>query len=295
MTSRERGLLVVFLGAVVVIGGGGAFHFLFLKPYNALRNRMLTAQKDIDAKTEEIKTEEDEIKRAERMDPRQIHWEYTSIPDSPSRDRETLRTHISDERVRYESYLFDLLKESGFQGISTASKDIDSLNVPLYANKLPVYTRLTYTVEAKASFTSIVKMFKAFYEANKLHQIREFKIRKPPLPGGGNRGQRSARLAPAAPGTPGVPKGAVPQVGPDRGATNNILDVNMTVEALIVTGAKPPEGARPPMTRRAGPPPRSGATGRARAGATRTPTGSGSTARKPRSSRPRRPPPPSAS
>jgi hypothetical protein len=231
MTSRERVLVIVFLTAVTVLGGGGMFHLFFLKPYNALRTRLQVAQKEIDAKKAEIKSEEDEIRHAEKLDPRLTRWDTYSLPDTTNRETEKLQRHVSDERVKYESYLFELLKESGFQGISTASKEADARSVPQYANKLPVYTRLTYTVEAKASFNSVVKMFKTFYGAEKLHQVREFKIRKPLLQNV-NRGP-----APVGP----IVRAADGQNGPDRG----LLDVTMTVEALIVTGAKPREARKP--------------------------------------------------
>src|SRR5260370_5451618 len=231
MSSRERLLVIVFLGAVALLGGGGLFHLFFLKPYNALRTRLQVAQKEIDAKKAEIKSEEDEISRAEKLDPRLTRWEKYSLADTTNRDPEKLQRHVSDERVKYESYLFELLKEAGFQGISTASKEADARTVPQLANKLPVYTKLTYTVEAKATFNSVVKMFKAFYGAEKLHQVREFKIKKPLL--------QSANRGPG-PGGPGAPGGADGQAGPDRG----LLDVTMSIEALIVTGAKPREARK---------------------------------------------------
>jgi hypothetical protein len=231
MTSRERVLVILFLGAVVLLGGGGLCHLCFLKPYSALRTRLQVAQKEIDAKKAEIKSEEDEISHAEKLDPRLTRWDTYSLPDTTNRDPEKLQRHVSDERVKYESYLFELLKEAGFQGISTASKEADARSVAQFANKLPVYTRLTYTVEAKASFNSVVKMFKAFYGAEKLHQVREFKIRKPLL-ANANRGTN--------PGGPGAPGGADGQGGPDR----SLLDVTMNVEALIVTGAKPREARK---------------------------------------------------
>ncbi len=244
MTPRERVLVITFLGASLVIGGWGMFHIFFWKPYSNLNARLQTARNDIDAKNDEIVIEERDIHRAQERDPRLARWEKVSLPDSPSRDADTLQRHVSQERVEYERELSELLKKAGFQNISTAAKPVNSVGVPLQLNKTPLFTRLAYTVEAKATFKAVVDMLEAFHREEKLHLVREFKLRKPQtaapvvrVPGGpggpGFPGAPGVPGAPVVPGAPGLPGGQNPQGGREAG----LLDVTMTVEALIVTGA----------------------------------------------------------
>jgi hypothetical protein len=235
MSSRERTLMVVFLAAVLVIGGGGGFHIFFWKPYSALQARLDAANKDIATKTTEKDREEKEIQRIEGLDPRLTRWETVSLPATTSRDSDKLERHISQEVVDYEAWLSAMLKDAGFQSISTAAKKVDNRAVPTFANKTPIYTKLAFTVEAKATFKSVVQMFEDFYRAEKLHQVRDFKVRR-------------AQTRDPIGQQPGQPPGVQPQPGGNQGQgrdrSQSLLDVNMTVEALIVNGAKTRE-ARP--------------------------------------------------
>ncbi len=76
-----------------------------------------------------------------------------------------------------------MFKEARFQSPSTAAKPVlyhvEGKDTPqLAANKIPTYTKLSYTIEAKASLNNIVDLLDNFYRAEKLHQVREFKVRR---------------------------------------------------------------------------------------------------------------------
>src|ERR1700730_8552559 len=73
------------------------------------------------------------------------------------------------------------------------------------ATKKPIYTRLTFTVLAHADLASLVKMLEGFYRTGLLHQIKTFSVQRPLTVGAQDR--------------------------------PNDLDINLTIEALIVSGA----------------------------------------------------------
>jgi hypothetical protein len=84
--------------------------------------------------------------------------------------------------------------------------------------KKPVYTRLAFTVQGHATLESLVKMLEDFYRTSLLHQVKNISIQRPVT------------------------------VGPQQ--KQGELDVNLTVEALIVNGAENRQRLMPGVDRR---------------------------------------------
>jgi hypothetical protein len=124
--------------------------------------------------------------------------------------------------------------------------------VPQLANKVPAYTRLAFTIEGQANLPAVVKAMEEFYRSERLHQIRNFRLRKPvtagtpadaPAETPAPTGDAAAQAGPGGNRGPGGPGGTRGPGGPGgRGNTNqrgrDVLDVSMTVEVLIVNGAE---------------------------------------------------------
>jgi hypothetical protein len=84
---------------------------------------------------------------------------------------------------------------------------VDAKSVPMLPGKKePIYTRITFTVQADATMASIVRMMEQFYKTPLLHQIKNLTLQR----------QLTATTTQAR---------------------TNELRVQMTIEALVVTGA----------------------------------------------------------
>jgi hypothetical protein len=100
------------------------------------------------------------------------------------------------------------MRESAFAPGSftiTPGKQIQARNVPM-VGKNPVYQKLDYAVHVYTSLENLVTFLEHFYRTNLLHQIKTMTIQRPLTP------------------------------GPGQQPTD--LDVNFTVEALIIDGAE---------------------------------------------------------
>jgi len=111
-------------------------------------------------------------------------------------------------RREYEDELSKMLRQSGFEAgsFSVTPKPIDTKTSPTLAkNKPPIFNRLVFTVQAKGELINVVEFMEKFYKVRLLHQIRNFNLQRP--------------------------------VTPDRNRANE-LDVNMTIEALVLDVAE---------------------------------------------------------
>jgi hypothetical protein len=108
----------------------------------------------------------------------------------------------------YEKYLTDLLRLADFApgALSVTPRPLDTKSSPTLPGKGPVYTKLAFQVQARGSLESLVRMMEHFYRTNLLQQVKTFLVQKP------------ATTRP--------------------GQQPRDLDINMTVEALIVNGAE---------------------------------------------------------
>jgi hypothetical protein len=164
-----------------------------------------------------LKTEQSAIDRAFKFSPRLAQWRQISLPASKDPRPEAVRDHLGMLQVEYERYLSDLLRRDGFapSSISVTSKPVEPPRTGAGAAKgpPPLFRTLTFIVQGQAALDSLVKMLEEFHRASLLQQIRSFSVQRPL--------QEKA----------GAPRGA--------------LDVNLTVETLLVNGAEKHEGLMP--------------------------------------------------
>jgi hypothetical protein len=122
----------------------------------------------------------------------------------------SLPQDVDMARREYEKYLSNLLRQSGFAAgsfrIDPAQPDVNSSPKLPGARKEPVYTVLPFTVAGgRGDLASLVEAMERFYHTGLLHRIKSINIRRPLTT---SPGQRQGEL-----------------------------DVDLTVEALIVNGA----------------------------------------------------------
>jgi hypothetical protein len=112
-------------------------------------------------------------------------------------------------RREYEDQLSKMLRSSGFEAgsFSVTPKPLDTKTSPQQANKKPIYSRLIFTVQAKGELVALVDFMEKFYKLPLLHQIHNIAVQRP-LSGG-------------------------------QGARATDLDINLTVEALVLDNAEP--------------------------------------------------------
>jgi hypothetical protein len=108
----------------------------------------------------------------------------------------------------YEKYLTELLTHHNItngRSIEPPKQDDANKTAPTTSDKQPIYNRLAFKVHAYTTMANLVGMLRDFYNTGLMQQIKHLTIQR--------------QLTPST------------QVRPDE------LDVNMTVETLIVTGA----------------------------------------------------------
>jgi len=224
MTQRERKLATVLLGVVAVLGAGLAFHALALQPYRDARDRLEKAENDLDKKNADLLKEKKQLANLIEKDPRLEVWQKIALPSTSTELRNAKGLNAEDKRkahrrnlqVEYDRYLRELLKKSRFQGaISIKAQDVKEQFEDLGKNKssntkAPVlYERMPFTVNGHAKLAAVVQMFESFHRTRLLQQIRTFTISVVD-----KRGEGSEKTA------------------------SELLNVHMTVEALIVPGAE---------------------------------------------------------
>jgi len=109
-------------------------------------------------------------------------------------------------RREYVNYLYDLFRESEFAAgaVTVAPRPVDTKTGP--QGKAPPYTKLDFAVQGRGSLENLVKMMEKFYRTGLLQQIKTISITRPLT----------------------VTQGQQPRD----------LDINLTVEALIVNDAE---------------------------------------------------------
>jgi hypothetical protein len=144
--------------------------------------------------------------------PKLERWRALSLPSD-----------VDVSRVAYEKWLTNLLQEQGFSGVTVTPKPTDFktgvIATGAAANKAPpVFAKLFYSVTARASLANLVRLLDKFYSAGLLHQIRTLSIQRP------------------------LTQTALQQ--------RTDLDINLSIEALSLTGADPGKLLLPPIDNR---------------------------------------------
>ncbi len=144
--------------------------------------------------------------------PKLERWKQLSLPNDPD--------HPDLARREYENYLSELFRQSGFAAgsFSITTKQNDSKSSPMITGKGPIYTRLSFTVLAHSNLANLVEMMEHFYRTGLMHQIKNISIQRPLT--------------------------AAPQ------QEQSDLDISLTVEALIVSGAENRRHVLPIIDRR---------------------------------------------
>lgn len=110
-------------------------------------------------------------------------------------------------RKVYEDELSKMLRNSGLDNVTVIPKEPDRRTVPMFPNKKPVYTKLLFQVSARGDLASVVDWLEKFYKTKLLHQVRNLSL-------------------------------AHAQRTEGRGRDSGDLDVNATVEAIILDKAE---------------------------------------------------------
>jgi hypothetical protein len=218
MNHRERILALTVLVVAILVGGGVVFKFLFLDSLSAINLQAADAEQDLKKKQAELKKiEEDQAAIVER-DPRLAQWQRLSLPEDKNQTQElkdgrsleeVRKRHEEDVEVSYGRFLFDLLMRSGFapSTIKVTPVPADRKGGPILSGKTPAYTKMSFTVQGQAGLDGVVRMVQDFYRTPLLHEVRSLTLTK----------GAAAKNDPSGKGD---------------------LDVNLTVEALLVTGAE---------------------------------------------------------
>lgn len=231
MTRREQVLATTLLVLLAGMGSLAGFFFFVYQPMTSVQTQLDSAREQLAKKRGELSREEAQIKGVLRVNPRLSQWQKISLPPRDPEGKkpgvspeEQKRNHLAKMQVDYERYLSSLMRSSGFRSdsiaISHAQPDTKTkLNTP--KGKEPTYERLAFGVVGKGNKDAVVRMLAEFHKEPLLHQIRKLSVGVAASPGGAGAGRRGG------PGTEGV------------------LDVNMTVEALLVNGAEERASLKP--------------------------------------------------
>lgn len=163
---------------------------------------------------DEVKQKEARIQQIEAAKARLSVYKQLSLPKQ-----------LDFSRRQYDNYLSDLLIDSGFPASTTISPKAPEKSSVLAADKKPVYTRLPFVVVTRANLDNLVQMLERFYRTPLLHQIKSIQVSRASTTG--TQAQQGAQFE---------------------------LDIHLTVEALVVSGAAdrfhPAEALLPALDKR---------------------------------------------
>jgi hypothetical protein len=220
MTQRERVLAGSLAGIIVLGGGFMLLQVTVLGPLRAVNAEIAGHDEEIRKKTEEWQANQATIDRALKLSPRLAKWKQLSLPPASDAKPETVTQHLKDLQVPYERHLSDLLLRNGFSP-ATITVRSRTVEVPRLGNNAakgppPVLRPLVFTAQGQASLDGIVKVLEEFHREPLLQQVKSVTVQKP-------------QSNTAVPGR---------------------LDLSMTVEALVVSGAEQREDLMPASSAR---------------------------------------------
>jgi hypothetical protein len=128
-------------------------------------------------------------------------WQLMSLPVTPGHPSE-----VTLARDEYLKYVHKLLHDSKFADVTLTPMDTSRV-IATQPGKKPVFIPVNFNVRARASLTSLVQMLQEFQRTPLLHKIKTLKIDRP-------EGTSAARKK-----------------------REDVVTVEMTIEALVVTGA----------------------------------------------------------
>jgi hypothetical protein len=205
MNPRERMLAIVLLLLVLVVGVGGMGYVLVLKPLTDLGAQKREVEAQIDKKLQDLDREKAETEKVRKLDPRLALWDKLSLPDASSRDAGEIERHYRQVQVDYEQHVNDVLRRAGVKNLKITTLPVDVKSGAQGPNKPPLYKKLPYKIEGNGTLAAVVQAMDDLHRDPLLHEVRDLTVTRPQT----NR-----------PGT-----------------NSNELDVRLSLEALIVTGA----------------------------------------------------------
>jgi hypothetical protein len=244
MNLRERILLGVLLGVLILGGCGALGYYVLYLPYKELGDQIAAERVKLAEKQTEQQKEEKDQKRILDLSPRLEYWKLISLPEPAKeegpvvkgRAAEDANRRLSPMRGEYQDHLEKLLLNSGFQGSTLQVVPQNPQNPETKGStsqaKTPLYTRLPFAVTGQATWASVVDMLERFHKDPLLHEVRSLRILR------SRTGRQTAQAAnqPAGPVQgPGGPGGRGQGSADPR---KELLAVQMTVEVLMVNGAE---------------------------------------------------------
>ena len=158
----------------------------------------------IEAARADVTRKRDRISQVSAEKPKLDRWRMQSLPGDTDTEQ------YSGTRRLYNSWLRELLADNELAAatMKITPQKPDTRSSPMLPGKKPMYTRLTFTVEgARGKLSNLVSMLDDFYHAGMLHQIKKLSVTRPRTRTG------------------------------DQEADD--LDINMTVEAVVLNGVEP--------------------------------------------------------
>jgi hypothetical protein len=146
---------------------------------------------------------EDENKQLQKIqqDKRQLErWRLMSLPIDPAHP-----TDVGLARGEYQRYLKELMYKFGELTLTPVEGSRSTSTLP---NKKPVYTPVDFNIRAKTTLPNLVQMLEEFQRTPLLHKIKSLTIDRPE------------------------------NVAAARRRREDLVAVEMTIEALVVSGAE---------------------------------------------------------
>jgi hypothetical protein len=153
----------------------------------------------LDALNKEVEAREKRVAEIYAEKPKLESWQKLSLP-----------ADVSLARLEYEKYLSGLVRQCGFAAGSfvVTPQPADTKTSPtLPGKKEPIYIRLPFTVQARGELADLVELLERFYRTPLMHQVKSIAVQRP-----------------------------LTSVGPQQ--RPNDLDINLTIEALVLSGAE---------------------------------------------------------
>jgi hypothetical protein len=147
----------------------------------------------------DIETKQERIAQVYAEKPKLERWQKLSLP-----------ADVGLARLEYEKYLSGLVRECGFAAGSfiVTPQPADTKTSPtLPGKKDPIYIRLPFAVQARGEVGDLVEFLERFYRTPLMHQVKSMTVQRPLT----NTGTQQRP---------------------------NDLDINLTIEALVLSGAE---------------------------------------------------------
>jgi hypothetical protein len=212
MTQREKTLVTGLVAAIGGIVGLGLLWVFALQPLTDANGRLETARSELSTEEGKLTKEQMQIGTILKVDPRLNSWKEISLsPRDPSLKpnqnvtEEQKKRHVQHVQVDYEKYLSEMMRNHRFTLASVQMAQVEK-SAAVKGQKQPVFERVAFRVNGRGNLLSVTSFMEEFHKAPLLHQIRTATV----------------ELASTRSGSK---------------AAEGELDLKMTIEALLVTGA----------------------------------------------------------